>query len=132
MSMRISSAIAISILLTACGGEGQQQALPADPLVEAEVSARSELAESGIIYCAVNGSTEFRSECQLDRTQGDEGLFLTIRHPDGGFRRLLVTNDGRGVVAADGADPAIVEPVSDREVEVAIAGDYYRLPATVR
>lgn len=43
-----------------------------------------------------------------------------------------MTNDGRGLVAEDGAEPAIVNPVSDREIEVSIAFDRYRLPATVR
>jgi hypothetical protein len=56
---------------------------------------------------------------------------LTLHNPDGGFHRLLVTKDGRGVVAADGAEPAIVRVVGEREIEVAIGGDRYRLPATV-
>jgi hypothetical protein len=61
-----------------------------------------------------------------------DGLSLTVRAPNGGFRRLLVTKDGRGVIAADGAVPARVCPVSANRIEVAIAGDRYRLPATVR
>jgi hypothetical protein len=35
-------------------------------------------------------------------------------------------------VAADGADRAIVTIVADNQIEVALAGDRYRLPATVK
>jgi hypothetical protein len=68
----------------------------------------------------------------VERVQGPEGTTLTIHHPDGGFRRLLVATDGRGVIAADGADQAVVSVVADNRIEVALAGDRYRLPATVK
>jgi hypothetical protein len=119
-------------MLAACSAEPEPDAAAVDPLVEAEAAARVRLAESGMVYCAVSGETEFRPACQVEQTESDAGLILTLRHPDGGFRRLLVARDGRGLVAADGAEPALVSPVSDREVEVAIAFDRYRLPATVR
>lgn len=134
MFMRIFSGITIFGLLAACGGGETDRASRSnsDPLLEAEAQARAELAESGMIYCAVDGASGFRPDCQIERTQGNEGVILTMRHPSGGFRRLLVTNDGRGLIAADGAEPAVVTPVSEREIEVAIAFDRYRLPATVR
>ena len=59
-------------------------------------------------------------------------MLLTVRHPDGGFRRLQVVKDGRGLIAADGADVATVTPLGPREVEVLLSGDRYRLPATVK
>ncbi|MBC2777645.1 hypothetical protein [Parasphingopyxis marina] len=130
MSMRISSALLVTVSLAACGTA--DPAANNEALLESEAQTRSELAESGRVYCAVNGGEGFRPECQIERTQGSEGLVLTMRHPDGGFRRLLVTNDGRGLIAADGSEPAIVTPVSEREVEVSIGFDRYRLPATVR
>ena len=55
-----------------------------------------------------------------------------VRKPDGGFRRLRVTRDGRGVVAADGAERAQVTIIADDRIEVSIGGDTFRLPATVR
>lgn len=70
--------------------------------------------------------------CQVERTQTDQGLVLTIRHPDGGFRRLRVVEDGRGLVAADGAEAARVTLVNEDEIEVVIGKDHYRLPATRR
>ena len=60
-----------------------------------------------------------------------QGLILTVHRPDGGFHRLLV-KPGYGVVAADGAEEAKVTIVGANEIEVAIGGDRYRLPATVK
>jgi hypothetical protein len=128
---RISGVLGF-VAVAACGTADPEAAVEADPLIEAEAEARAELAESGMVYCAVNGAANFRPDCQIERTRSDDGLVLVLRHPDGGFRRLLVTGDGRGLVAADGAEPAVVSPVSEREIEVAIAFDRYRLPATVR
>ena len=47
------------------------------------------------------------------------------------FRRLIATRDGRGVAAADGAEQAQVSIVGDNMIEVAIAGDSFRLPARI-
>lgn len=125
-------ALIVLLPVTACGSsDGEAQSEP-DPLIEAEAQARADLAESGMIYCALGGAPNFRPDCQIEQTQGNDGVVLTMRHPDGGFRRLLVTDDGRGLIAADGAEPAVVDTVSEREIEVSIALDRYRLPATVR
>ncbi len=86
----------------------------------------------GRIECAVPGAESFSYACTIDRTQSQDGLFLTLRHPDGGFRRLLVTTDGRGVIAADGAEKAVVTILAPDLIEVAVGGARYRLPATVR
>ena len=76
--------------------------------------------------CA-QGTAPLRPDCTAERTRTDAGWVLTIRHPDGHFRRLLVHND-HSVTAADGAEPATATPAGG-EIEVAIAGDRYRLPA---
>jgi len=88
--------------------------------------------QSGRIDCAIEGAARFERVCAVERSAGPDGLILTVRSPSGSFRRLLVTTDGRGVVAADGADPVEVTLLGDNRIEVAIAGDRYRLPATVR
>ncbi|RYD62319.1 MAG: hypothetical protein EOP58_13360 [Sphingomonadales bacterium] len=54
------------------------------------------------------------------------------RDPDGGFHRLRVTRDGRGVIAADGASAASVTIIDKDAIEVAIDDARYRLPATVK
>jgi hypothetical protein len=102
-------------------------------LAEAETQARSEAADDGKIDCMPAGETAFLRACDIERGRDEAGAAtLTIRHPDGGFRRLLVTNDGRGVIAADGAEQAVVTTISPREIEVALGGNRYRLPATVK
>jgi hypothetical protein len=120
MARRVASAALL--LAAACGDRqtAEQQALAAAA------------DESDKVECAVDGGAEFERVCRLERMTGPEGLVLTLRAPSGTFRRLLVTGDGRGVVAADGAEAAAVTPVDDDRIEVAIAGDRYRLPATVR
>jgi hypothetical protein len=128
MYMRISSVLGLALLVTACGSKDDGKQALAKVEAEAEQSA----AEDGRIPCAVSGATVFARVCQLEQNQTQAGLVLTVRHPDGGFRRLQVVKDGRGVVAADGADAAIVTPVSGKEIEVTLAGDHYRIPATVK
>ena len=99
------------------------------PSIEAE--QRAAAVDSAQIVCARRGSDDFARLCAIDRTTTAEGLVLTLRHPDGAFHRLLVTGDGRGVVAADGAQVAHVTLRGRDEIEVELAGDRYRLPATV-
>ncbi|WP_454882739.1 hypothetical protein [Sphingomonas oryzagri] len=84
------------------------------------------------IPCALAGSEAFKPDCTVERATTADGIVLTLHHPDGGFRRLQVATDGRGVVAADGADVASVKVMSPGSIEVAIGEDRYRLPATVK
>lgn len=120
MSTRISSLAAL-ILLAGC----DRAELPATDSVQ--VAQR----EENHIACA-RGDAPLRRDCTIEQARSDDGLILTVRHPDGGFRRLHVTRDGRGVVPADGAQPAAVTIAGAGEIDVAIAGERYRLPATVK
>lgn len=83
------------------------------------------------IDCALDGAAAFERICTVERTAGPE-LLLTLRSPSGGFRRLAVTRDGRGVIAADGAEPATVSVLGKDRIEVSIGSDRYRLPARVQ
>lgn len=130
MSTRISEVLAATALLSlaACGTKVETDA-------ERARRAKAELARAeaeGRIPCAVGGATEFASNCTIERGRTQDGLILTVRHPDGGFHRLRVTTDGRGVVAADGARQATVSVIGDGAIEVAIDDARYRLPATVK
>ena len=89
-------------------------------------------SSGGKIACALAGAVDFSPVCTVERSEDSDGLILTMRHPDGGFRRLRVMKDGRGVAAADGAIKAKVSLAGDHTIEVALAGDRYRLPATVK
>jgi hypothetical protein len=121
--MRTSSAVLLTLALAACG----RQATPAETL---ENSIAQPTADDRI-ECAT-GTAAFARDCTVERTQSAEGLILTVRRPDNGFHRLLVVNDGRGVIAADGAETAKVNVIDDGRIEVAIDGNRYRLPATVK
>lgn len=135
MFLRTSSTLLLALALNGCGGaspKDEAKLPPASSLAEAEKTVADAAADNGLISCAVSGASVFAARCQVETAQTKDGLILTLRHPDGGFRRLLVVKDGRGVIAADGADPAIVKPIANNLIEVALAGDTYRLPATVK
>jgi hypothetical protein len=121
--MRTSDRWLCSLLPLAVAACGDKAA--SDPFAQGGGTAE-------LVECAPVGQTAFERKCAIERMQEPAGLTLTIRHPDGAFRRLLVTGDGRGVVAADGAEPATVSVVGGNVIEVSVAGDRYRLPATVK
>lgn len=106
----------VLILLAACGSPESAEAPP--------------VADADRIACAT-GSAPVAPTCAIERITTDAGLELVVRNADGGFHRLLVTRDGRGVIAADGAEAARVTIVDPATIEVAIGPDRYRLPATV-
>lgn len=83
------------------------------------------------VECRPVGGAPFEAVCTLERMKGDDGTVLLVRSPDGGFRRLLVVRDGRGVVSADGAEPVAVAPAGAAHIEVTIGGMQYRLPARI-
>ena len=128
MSMPIYKLLPLLLALAACGDRNSDNRV----LTQAEANQSSDAADGGRVECALAGAKAFARTCTLDRAEGADGLFLTLHHPDGGFDRLQVTKDGRGVVAADGAQPAVVKLVGSDTIEVAIGADRYRLPATVR
>ncbi|WP_375403977.1 hypothetical protein [uncultured Sphingomonas sp.] len=113
-------------LTAACSKEGA-----AERDAEALVDRPIVIAEINHVTCAHPGE-DLAPLCTIDRERTDQRLALTVRHPDGAFRRLRVTADGRGVVAADGAEPARVAVLDAENIEVAVGGDRYRLPATVQ
>ncbi|HSI18007.1 MAG TPA: hypothetical protein VK980_09570 [Sphingomonas sp.] len=118
----------LSLLLAACS----EQTTDRNVLAQVEAKQRSDAENDGRIVCAQHGSADFARVCTVDRVNGADGLVLTVSHPDGSFHRLLVTKDGRGVVAADGAENAVVTVLGPGSIEVALGGDRYRLPATVK
>ena len=125
MFTRISN-VAVMLALAACGGGAETSNGPA-PLPTNSGSTASATPPPKTI-CAVDGATELTRVCDRELV----GDILTLRHPSGGFRRLQIMTDGRGVIAADGADAAIVQTIGTNMIEVSISGDRYRLPATVQ
>src|SRR5205085_2766065 len=76
------------------------------------------------IECRPAGVASFARVCTLDSAPTARGNMLTIRKADGGFRRLIETNDGH-FLAADGAQHAHAIPLQDRRTEVEIGGDRF-------
>ncbi len=124
MFTRISS-LALLLLVAACGASETSNG-PA-PLA-GDTDSTASTAPPPKTACAVDGEVELTRTCDRELVDGT----LTLRHPGGGFRRLLIITDGRGVIAADGAEAATVKIVDTSFIEVSIGGDRYRLPATVQ
>jgi hypothetical protein len=115
--------------LGGCGGSSTPNN---EKLAESEAQANQAAAEDGRINCALDGATNFDRTCTLDRMSGPNGPVLVVGRSDAGFRRFLIANDGRGLVSADGSEAATVTIVGDGLIEVAVANDRYRFPATVK
>ncbi len=90
----------------------------------------ADVADGVRIACAI-GEQALAPTCSVDQAVTPAGTVLTVRQPEGGFHRLLIATDGRGVIAADGAEAAKVTIVGQDGIEVAIGDARYRLPATV-
>jgi hypothetical protein len=132
MSLRISEVLAAAgalLALAAC--DPGPVKTKAEHAQDARAQAARDAAEERI-PCALGGGDDFTTRCTIDRAQTQDGLMLTVRHPDGGFHRLRVTRDGRGVIAADGAQAATVTIIDKDAIEVTIDDARYRLPATIK
>ncbi|MGU3390484.1 hypothetical protein [Sphingomonas sp. M1A8_2b] len=121
----LSRLFCLSLIPLAACGPGK----PSSTQVAAEQAKES--AGDLRIPCA-RGTAALETVCTIEQARGETGPVLTIRHPDGGFRRLLVTDDGRGVIAADGAEVAKVGLIEGNGIEVSIGDARYRLPATIK
>jgi hypothetical protein len=117
--MRVLAPLLAVALLAGCG---EQASTPGNQAGGAQAPV-----DDGKADCITGGTGEWAHDCLVER-QGD---LLTIRHPDGGFRRFRVLADGRGLEAADGAEPAKLKITGKEQIEVATGDDRYRLPAQI-
>ena len=83
------------------------------------------VAEDEGIACGTTPALDQR--CTVDR----RGAMLTLRQPDGGFHRLAIVANGRGLVSADGVEETMVRVAGEGRVDATVGGWTYRLPATV-
>lgn len=120
--MRVGMVIAAFAMLTACG----DQAPPSSQQM-GDATQEAALGEDGKADCATGGSGRWGRDCPIERA----GKTLTIRHPDGGFRRFRVLDDGHGLETADGAEAAKLTILDDRRIEIIAGQDRYRLPAQI-
>ncbi|HEX7858313.1 MAG TPA: hypothetical protein VF503_31915 [Sphingobium sp.] len=99
-----------ALLLAGCGGGAQQAEGDSRPIA------------CGPAHAAPDQS------CLL-QVKNDEGtLRLTLRQPEGGFRRLVWPKDGE-LASADGAEPLDVKRLPGGGVEAHIDGWLYRIEA---
>ncbi|MGO1305196.1 MAG: hypothetical protein ACTMKV_10480, partial [Sphingomonas parapaucimobilis] len=78
-------------MLAGCsGGEADRQAA-------AQNGPAAEQKPGLAIDCALAGARAFADDCTVEQSGMGDAVILTVRHPDGGFRRLRVTRDGHGV-----------------------------------
>lgn len=117
-------ALAAMVLLTGCNRTSDNSELAA-----AESEATRDAANNGRIECSLEGAKLFDRTCTVEEMTGENGTVLVVGRSDVGYRRLLITTDGRGVVSADGSLPAEVKIIGNGSIEVAIGPDRYRLPA---
>ncbi len=112
------------LLLAACN-----RAPDNGELAEAEARGSREATENGRIECALEGTKLFDRTCTVEEMSGEGGAILVVGRGNVGYRRLQITTDGRGLVSADGAEPAKVNIIGNNMIEVAVGHDRYRLPA---
>lgn len=113
--------LGLALILAGCDGKA-----PAPANGQAG-SAEQASADDGKADCAIGADAEWAHDCTVERV----GKILTIRHPDGGFRRFRVLDDGRGLETADGAEQAKLQIVETGRIEMRVGGDRYRLPVQI-
>lgn len=111
MSLRISSALVLSVVLASCGESGPE----------------SVAAPGDTIACAIGEGAQFADVCTLERVAQDGSTFL-IHGPDGSFRRLMIDSETGDFGAEDGADTLEIVEQDGTLAEFTIAGDRYRIP----
>lgn len=119
--IRAGVMLALGLSLASCGGATSSGD---NAMTAAQANGT---VDDGKADCAIGINGAWAHDCPVER----DGDRLTIRHPDGGFRRFHVLADGRGLESADGSEQAQLQLVDGDRVEIRIGGDRYRLPVKV-
>ena len=104
MCLRISSALGLIAVLSACASES-----PPPP--------------GDVVECAIGVEAKFAPVCTLERV----GPHLVLHHPGGGFRRLTGDLAAGTLAPGDGAEVLVIDQSGPGIVQLSIAGDRYRL-----
>jgi glucose/arabinose dehydrogenase len=117
----IRAAALLLLALAACGDAGSQPASKDTAAAAAEDAAKT-------IPCALGTAAEFKPVCNVEETTADKQLYWIVRHPDGGFRRFQMIDNGTRIATADGADEVAMTR-DGGEFIVSVGADRYRFPA---
>jgi hypothetical protein len=94
------------------------------------ISLASCAPESGVpdgepVACALDGSTDFASDCILEAFSDGE---FTIHHPDGGFRRFRYDRGTSELIAKDGAAGVVSSHGAEQDlIQFTVETDRYRV-----
>ena len=118
----VFAAIALLLVLPGCskgaaGASGSEQSAPQAEITDSRVA------------CAVGGAKVFTPVCTLDALHEANKEIWVVHHPDGGFRRFQILDNGKIIATADGAFEVQAARVGS-ELEVKVGDDRYRFPAT--
>lgn len=137
--MRIAAALSVAGLAAILATCGADALAPADDSSAAGATAPPPTGNAGddtgssgdpyTIACALNGASGFDSTCTVERRMVDGEQWLTVFHPDGGFRIFMLLPEGAGLAAVAGAHE-VEQVLTGDTLEISIAGNRYRFPAT--
>lgn len=141
MWMRIAGALAVAgvafalfafggNMFSSAGAESGPDTATATPAPTSSTAAHT-ASNAYAIQCALDGSAQFDSTCRVERATLDYAPLLVAFHPDGGFRQFEQLPDGAGLAAVAGAD-TVSQRLNGDTLEIAIAANRYRFPATAQ
>ena len=123
LSLSLSKAMRIVFLTAYLAG-----CSPGQPEKASATAEQAAPIEDDSVRCALGGAKDFAPDCTREVTKGPDGETWIVRHPDGGFRRFVLIENGARIASADGADEVRAERVG-ADLEVRVAGERYRFPA---
>jgi hypothetical protein len=124
MFSRTSSALLLLAAATSCSSQPDAEDEATVGAGQGSVSP----ATTAKIPCALRGARTFSADCTVEREIREGRTILTLRHPDGGFRRLLEIDAGKSYAAADGSAPVELQ-ANGSEIEVTLGDDHYLFAA---
>ncbi len=126
-------AVCLAALLAACTSEEESAHSP-DAHTSSEVKSEGQATSQkrpDQIECALGDGSTFGSDCRVERVTKDGAENIIVRHPDGGFRRFVLREDGGGLSEIDGAD-TVTQQLANGVLEVSVGDDRYRFPTQAK
>lgn len=97
----------------------------------AACAPQSGAPEGEAVDCALGPGAAFTRDCTLEAATAPEEAVFVIHHPDGVFRRFILSRATGEFVMADGAEALDAFTDQDGTVELTVSKDRYRIPPEV-